>query len=94
MPFTSFLFKAGQAVPGFTQAELGTYVAILNQVEGIAGSVASDDTALRVAIAINEAGLATLITYDQLCRELNLSRHIEPPEPEVSRGTTYPSPGR
>ena len=68
-PFTSFLASAGGTTRGFTLEEMATYVHLVNHTDSSTG-ISAEDARARIAIAVDEAGLATAVLYDDLRREL------------------------
>jgi hypothetical protein len=83
--FTSFLFKAGgEGVVGFTAEELVEYVALLNEARTGQEALTKEEAAERIAIGINAAGMATMVTYNQFLIALDLERQATPKATDTS----------
>lgn len=82
-PFATFLLRTGRQVQGFSADELAAYVALMNHTESGTG-LTPEDAAARIAMAVDEAGMATMMTYETLLRHLAQHREqsveVEPPE--------------
>lgn len=84
VPFTSFLFDAGSSSRGFTLEQIAAYIRLMGDDEsggGRGGLAAAAET--RLGLAINAAGLATLVTYEKLME------HIIAKDPASARTDFY-----